>query len=96
MALDAVGCDRPIAYFSMKLLPREVWYSTVEKECLAIKLGMETFRVYLLGQKFTVETDQRSLVWLNKLKESNSRLTRQSLAVQPFSGAQSWPQQWKC
>eukprot|EP00731_Ephydatia_muelleri_P036306 Em0233g2a len=55
-----------------KLLPREVRYSTVEKECLAIKLGMETFRVYLLGRKFTVETDHRSLVWLNKLKESNS------------------------
>ena len=42
-------------------------------------------RVYLLGQKFTVETDHRSLVWLDKLKESNSRLTRWSLALQPFS-----------
>ena len=65
---DEAGGDHPIAYFSRKLLPREVRYSTVEKECLAIKLGMETFRVYLLGQKFTVETDHRSLVWLNKLK----------------------------
>ena len=82
---DALGCDHPIAYFSRKLLPREVRYSTVEKECLAIKLGMETFRVYLLGRKFTVETDHRSLVWLNKLKESNSRLTRWSLALQPFN-----------
>ena len=82
---DAQGCDHPIAYFSRKLLPREVRYSTVEKECLAIKLGMETFRVYLLGRKFTVETDHRSLVWLNKLKESNSRLTRWSQALQPFN-----------
>ncbi|KAL5509603.1 hypothetical protein EMCRGX_G004997 [Ephydatia muelleri] len=50
-----------------KLLPREVRYSTVEKECLAIKLGMETFRVYLLGRKFTVETDHRSLSTTSEL-----------------------------
>ena len=81
---DEAGGDHPIAYFSRKLLPREVRYSTVEKECLAITLGMETFRVYLLGRKFTVETDHRSFVWLNKLKESNSRLTRWSLALQPY------------
>ncbi|KAL5491312.1 hypothetical protein EMCRGX_G016575 [Ephydatia muelleri] len=40
---DQHGRDHPVAYFSRKLLPREVRYSTVEKECLAIKLGMETF-----------------------------------------------------
>ena len=34
------GQERPISYFSRKLLPREVRYSTVEKECLAIKLGV--------------------------------------------------------
>ena len=41
--------EHPIAYFSKKLLPREQKYSTIEKECLAIKLGMQAFRVYLLG-----------------------------------------------
>ena len=79
---DAAGSDRPITYFSRKLLPREVWYSTVEKECLAIKLDMETFRVYLLSWKFTVEMDHRSLVWLNKLKGSNTCLTRLHLSLQ--------------
>ena len=44
---DDDGIDHPIAYFSRKLLPRETRYSTVEKECLAIKLATHAFRVYL-------------------------------------------------
>ena len=78
------GEDHPIAYFSKKLLPREERYSTIEKECLAIKMAMNIFRTYLIGRHFTVETDHRSLVWLDKLKDSNSRLTRWSLALQPY------------
>ena len=46
---DAEGGENPIAYFSKKLLPREERYSTIEKECLAIKPGMEAFRTYLLN-----------------------------------------------
>ena len=37
--------DHPVGYFSKKL-PREERYSTVEMECLAIKLGIQAFRVY--------------------------------------------------
>ncbi|KAL5481323.1 hypothetical protein EMCRGX_G021459 [Ephydatia muelleri] len=70
--------------FSKKLLPREERYSTIEKECLAIKMEMNIFRTYLIGRHFTVETDHRSLVWLDKLKDSNSHLTRWSLALQPY------------
>ena len=33
--LDDQGNDRPVAYYSHKLQPREEKYSTVEKECLA-------------------------------------------------------------
>ena len=79
------GQDWPIAYFSRKLLPREVKYSTIEKECLAIKLGIEAFRVYLLGRTFIVQTDHRSLVWLDKLKDKNARLERWSLILQQYS-----------
>ena len=78
------GEEHPVAFFSRKLLPREEKYSTVEKECLAIKLACQSFRVYLLGGHFTVQTDHRALEWLDRLKENNSRLTRWSLALQAF------------
>ena len=39
--LDESGADHPVAYFSRKLLLRKQRYSTVEKECLAIKLSIQ-------------------------------------------------------
>ena len=56
----------------------------MEKECLAIKLSIEYFKVYLLRRPFIIQTDNRSLVWLNKLKDKNSRLARWSLFLQPY------------
>ncbi len=78
------GGDHPVAFFSRKLLPREQRYSTVEKECLAIRLGIQSFRVYLMGRPFTVQTDHRALQWLDRLKDTNSRLTRWSLFLQQY------------
>ena len=46
---DQDGDNHPVAYYSRKLLPREQWYSTIEKGCLAIKLATHAFCVYLLG-----------------------------------------------
>ena len=82
--VDERGQDHPVAYFSRKLLARERRYPTIEKECLAIKLVTNTFRVYLLGTSFTVVTDHRALEWLDRVKMDNSRLTRWSLALQPY------------
>ena len=56
----------------------------IEKECLAIKLGIQAFKVYLLGRSFQVQTDHWALVWLNSVKDKTSRLTRWSIALQPF------------
>ena len=75
----------PVAFFSKKLLPREENYATIEKECLAFKLGVHHFHVYLLGKSFVVETDHSSLQWLNRMKDGNARLTRWSLRLQPYT-----------
>jgi len=81
---DDDGQEHPVAYSSRKLFPREEHYSTIEKECLAIKLGVQAFRVYLLGRPFLIQTDHRALEWLDRLKDNNHRLTRWSLALQPY------------
>ena len=41
----------------------------LKRECLAINLATSAFRVYLLGKPFVIETDHRSLQWLDQLKE---------------------------
>ena len=78
------GQEHPITYWSRKLLPREQRYSTFERECLAIKLGVAAFSVYLLGRQFSIETDHCSLVWMERLKHTNNRLAQWSLALQPY------------
>ena len=46
---------------------------------------MEAFQVYLLGRDFVVQTDHRSLMWLDRLKDKNMRLARWSLVLQQYS-----------
>ena len=59
-------------------------YSTIEKECLAIKLAVKAFQMYLLGWPFIIQTDHRTLQWLSNVKDENSHLARWSLALQPY------------
>ena len=79
------GEEHPITFISRKLLPREKNYSTVEKECLAIKWAVEKLKYYLLGRQFTLVTDHAPLVWMARNKDTNARVTRWFLALQPFS-----------
>ena len=45
---------------------------------------LATMEVYLLGREFTICTDHQALKHLQRMKNSNSRLTRWALAIQPF------------
>ena len=82
--LDNQGNDKPVAFYSHKLLPREERYSVIEKECLAIKSAVQTFHPYLMGEKVRIQTDHRSLEWLNREKDSIPRLTWWSLFFQSY------------
>ncbi|XP_072767927.1 uncharacterized protein [Nerophis lumbriciformis] len=79
------GVDRPILYISRKLSEREARYSTVERECLAIRWAVGALRYYLLGRSFSLCSDHKPLQWLHRMKDANARITRWYLALQPYN-----------
>jgi hypothetical protein len=76
---DTEGNERVIAYASRGLLPSERNYVTYEKECLAIYWGIDHFKPYLYGHKFTVQTDHNPLVYLNSYKSKRMQKWRVEL-----------------
>jgi hypothetical protein len=78
------GHERPIAFASRSLSKCERNYHATEKECLAIVWALKKFEHYLDGQEFILETDNRALVWLDKMRDINSKFMRWSLKIQDF------------
>ncbi|GAU48703.1 hypothetical protein TSUD_303160 [Trifolium subterraneum] len=52
---------RPIAYFSKALRINNLVKSAYEKELMAVVLAIQHWRPYLIGRRFIVSTDQKSL-----------------------------------
>ena len=55
---------RPIAFHSQALHGKNLSLSTYEKEMLSLVVSVRKWRHYLLGRKFVVRTDQKSLQYL--------------------------------
>ncbi|MBN3289911.1 POL2 protein, partial [Polypterus senegalus] len=78
------GVEHPVMYLSRKLMDRETRYAAVEREALAIKWAVTHLRYYLLGREFALVTDHAALQWMSLHKESNPRVTRWFLDLQPY------------
>ena len=46
--------------------------------------GVQKFAAYLYGKQFTLQTDHQALAYLHKAKQSNARVMRWALSLQPY------------
>ncbi|GMF58293.1 unnamed protein product [Phytophthora fragariaefolia] len=77
MQHDHEGRDRVVYYQSRQLKPADRNYPVDDKELLAMKYALATFRVYLLGSRpFVVYTDHASLRTAIKSLHTSQRIAR--------------------
>lgn len=84
---DPDGILHPLCYHSAKLKKHQKSYSTIEKECLSLLSALEKFSFFLYDTPYPINvySDHNPLVFLNRMKNTNQRLMRWSLALQPYT-----------
>nr|GFA22636.1 hypothetical protein [Tanacetum cinerariifolium] len=75
---------RPIHYASKMMTDLESYYTTTDKEMLAVVYAFEKFYSYLIMNKSIVYTDHSALKYLFAKKDAKARLLRWILLLQEF------------
>lgn len=70
------GVYKTIAYSSMSFSQTQRRYSTIERELVALRWGIKTFRAFLFAVPFVIYTDHKPLLYLHNMARENSRLMR--------------------
>ena len=77
--------ELPVGFFSRQLRPAETRHSATELEGLTLVKAIQHFRIYILGQEFSVETDHKALAYLHTSKHLNGWVMRWALLLQPYT-----------
>jgi hypothetical protein len=78
------GLEYAVSYASRALTPAEQRYAPTEGEMLGLVWGIEKYRYYLYGRKFTVHCDHHALQWIQTARFSNSKVERWALKLQEY------------
>ncbi|GFV28896.1 retrovirus-related Pol polyprotein from transposon 17.6 [Trichonephila clavipes] len=76
---------KPLYFFSKKLNPSQSKYNATVLEFFAIYTALNFFRPFLLGRKFKVFTDHKSLAGFLSNKNPSSKILRWKLALEEFN-----------
>ena len=78
--------DRPVAFFSRSLNISEKRHSPVEMEACAIVEALRYWRHFLVGRRFTVITDQKSVAYIfgNSTKGKINKMREHSIYVRRY------------
>ena len=79
------GKQHPICFGGRALRDNELKWHITDKEGLALVEGIQHYRHYLANSKFRVFTDNVSVKYLQKLKDSQGRLGRWGLLLQGYN-----------
>ncbi len=60
-------------------------HSASDRECLAAAYGITTYRLYLFGEHFVVNTDRAALRWLMEISDPSGSLIRWRLRLAEYS-----------
>lgn len=79
------GIDKPIQFISRTFKKGELNKPIIEKELLAIHFAISVFRPYVYGTDFTVFSDHKPLIYLYKMNNPTSKLTRIRLDLEEYT-----------
>ena len=66
----------PVIYESRKLSQAELNYSNIEREALAIVFVVTRLKQFLLGRRFTLQTDHKPLKYLFRRRNSENSISK--------------------
>ncbi|GBN65464.1 Retrovirus-related Pol polyprotein from transposon 297 [Araneus ventricosus] len=80
-----VGKELPIAFFTKKLTPTQMKWSTIEREAFCVLGALKKFDTCVFGGKIQVVSDHNPLTYLTNSAPHGAKLSKWALALQRYN-----------